>query len=35
MVMCDGTAHFLSDEIDFDTWRRLAQPDDGKAMSLP
>ncbi|MEM7311706.1 MAG: DUF1559 domain-containing protein, partial [Planctomycetota bacterium] len=29
VAMCDGSARFLPDSLDFDTWWRLAQPDDG------
>lgn len=35
LAMCDGSTHFLSADIDFDTWRNLAQPDDGQIVNMP
>ena len=35
MVMCDGSTHFLANEIEFDIWRNLAQPDDGEILQQP
>jgi prepilin-type N-terminal cleavage/methylation domain-containing protein/prepilin-type processing-associated H-X9-DG protein len=33
--LCDGSTRLMSDEIDFDIWRRLVQPDDGELGSSP
>ncbi len=35
MTLCDGSARFLPNEIDFNLWSALAQPDDGQAITLP
>jgi prepilin-type processing-associated H-X9-DG protein len=35
MSLCDGSARTLSDEIDFETWRRLVQPDDDEPGTAP
>jgi len=35
IALCDGSVRFLPDEIDFDLWTGLVQPDDGCALKLP
>ena len=35
MTLCDGSARFLPSEIDFDLWSALAQPDDGRVITVP
>lgn len=32
VMLCDGSARFISDDIDFDTWWKLVQPEDGQVL---
>ncbi|HCK41814.1 MAG TPA: prepilin-type cleavage/methylation domain-containing protein, partial [Planctomycetaceae bacterium] len=32
MMLCDGSVHFLNEDIEFDLWWNLAQPDDGQVL---
>ena len=32
IVLCDGSTRFLSEDLDFDIWWRLVQPEDGEVV---
>jgi hypothetical protein len=34
-VLCDGSTHFIGDDIDHETWQRLSVRDDGEPVSFP